>query len=325
MPTKAPSRPHKSPIPSRRDQKFSKIKRLVPILSTITLLIAGCGGVNLSQTAGSNPLIVRAARASVDTNTRDQLSATLPAGASATVNWSITGGDNDPSIGQGAVDAHGFYTPPAMLSRDAITVDLTATLASDAAVSANYQITVTPGFVQSLTPQNATLAPGGTVRVTGEIAEVNGGTIQWALAPSANGSSSPYGSQFGTISNSQCIHSPRSYTYCSAFYTAPSSFAGNSASLYVVASLANDANSVAALHVLLNREGFNSSALQNQAAQEGTVQLGSSGGNANDYDSSQDENGDRYVNDCCGGTLGSLVQDGNDNLYILSNNHVLAE
>jgi hypothetical protein len=31
------------------------------------------------------------------------------------------------------------------------------------------------------------------------------------------------------------------------------------------------------------------------------------------------------VNDCCGGTLGALVSDRNNNLYILSNNHVLAE
>ena len=53
--------------------------------------------------------------------------------------------------------------------------------------------------------------------------------------------------------------------------------------------------------------------------------MGSSGGNANDYDSSQDANGNKYVNDCCGGTLGALVQDRENNLYILSNNHVLAE
>lgn len=31
------------------------------------------------------------------------------------------------------------------------------------------------------------------------------------------------------------------------------------------------------------------------------------------------------MNDCCGGTLGALVQDQNNGVYILSNNHVLAE
>ena len=53
--------------------------------------------------------------------------------------------------------------------------------------------------------------------------------------------------------------------------------------------------------------------------------MGSSGGNANDYDSKKDGGGNEYVNDCCGGTLGALVADRNSNLYILSNNHVLAE
>ena len=53
--------------------------------------------------------------------------------------------------------------------------------------------------------------------------------------------------------------------------------------------------------------------------------MGSSGGNANDYDSRKDGSGHEYVNDCCGGTLGALVADRNGDLYILSNNHVLAE
>ena len=53
--------------------------------------------------------------------------------------------------------------------------------------------------------------------------------------------------------------------------------------------------------------------------------MGSSGGNANDYDSRKDSSGREYVNDCCGGTLGALVSDHSGNLYILSNNHVLAE
>ncbi len=57
--------------------------------------------------------------------------------------------------------------------------------------------------------------------------------------------------------------------------------------------------------------------------------MGSSGGNANDYDSKKETGKDggtrEYVNDCCGGTLGALVADRNSNLFILSNNHVLAE
>lgn len=51
----------------------------------------------------------------------------------------------------------------------------------------------------------------------------------------------------------------------------------------------------------------------NQAAQALPIKLGTSGGNADD----------KSGNFCCGGTLGSLLTR-NGNLYILSNNHVLA-
>ena len=53
--------------------------------------------------------------------------------------------------------------------------------------------------------------------------------------------------------------------------------------------------------------------------------LGGSGGNDNDFDTYKAADGTRFVADCCGGTLGALVQDGTGASYILSNNHVLAE
>jgi hypothetical protein len=49
------------------------------------------------------------------------------------------------------------------------------------------------------------------------------------------------------------------------------------------------------------------------------VALGSSGGNNIDYDVTGNQ-----VADCCGGTLGALIQDSNSRQYLLSNNHVLA-
>lgn len=52
---------------------------------------------------------------------------------------------------------------------------------------------------------------------------------------------------------------------------------------------------------------------EHQTLQEWPIQLGTSGGNIND----------RSLLYCCSGTLGALVEDG-DNQYILSNNHVMA-
>src|SRR6185437_8981071 len=76
---------------------------------------------------------------------------------------------------------------------------------------------------------------------------------------------------------------------------------------------------------LLNNRGVNSVPVVNQGAQNGPISLGSSGGNDNDYDTYQDPSGESYVADCCGGTLGSLVEDSKHDQFILSNNHVLAE
>ena len=133
------------------------------------------------------------------------------------------------------------------------------------------------------------------------------------------------GDGYGSIGETRCTHSSRTYTSCTATYTAPRTLPSGSPSVFVVGLAAGNPRSAAALHVLLNGAGFSSTGLQNQAAQTGYVEMGSSGGNANDYDSKKDAGGKEYVNDCCGGTLGALVADHNNNLFILSNNHVLAE
>ncbi len=237
--------------------------------------------------------------------------------------WSIADGQNDPSLGQGSISTTGLYTPPPLLSRDAVEIEVKATAANDPEKAATYRLTITPGFVQSLTPENASLGPGGTMRISGEIAEIGSGSIHWSLA-TANGAVDP-GLNYGSISGAECRRSPRAYTSCTAIYTAPTVQPAADASVYLVASLPGNPHSQAATHVLLNNVKVDTSPLENQAAQTGYVEMGSSGGNANDYDSSQDARGNRYVNDCCGGTLGALVQDQNKDLYILSNNHVLAE
>jgi hypothetical protein len=303
--------------------KFS-LKLLTIAAPFLLLLAAGCGAVSSASLPGAGGLVISADKATIDTTTTGQLSARLASGAPVNVKWSIAGGQNDPSLGQGSITADGSYSPPPLLSRDQVQVQLAATSQSDPAVTGNYSLTVTPGFVQMLTPETASLAPGGTVQVTGEIAEVNAGSIHWSLATTAGGEIDP-GDSYGSIGETRCSHSARTYTSCTATYTAPRALPPGSPSVYVVGLAAGNARSAAALHILLNGAGFNSSGLQNQAAQTGYVEMGSSGGNANDYDSKRDGGGKEYVNDCCGGTLGALVADRNSSLFVLSNNHVLAE
>jgi hypothetical protein len=294
---------------------------LLPLAAPFLLLLAaGCGAV----VASPGGVVIGAEKAALDTTHTDQFTARLASGATASVKWTIAGGQNDPSMGQGAISANGAYTPPTLLSRDQVQVQVVATLRSDPTVTATYPLTVTPGFVQVLTPETASVAPGGTIQVRGEIAEVNSGSIHWSLSTTPAGETDP-GDAYGSVGETRCYHSNRSYTYCTATYTAPRGLPPGSPSVFLVGQAGGNSHSAAALHILLNGAGFSSSGLQNQAVQTGYVQMGSSGGNANDYDSRKDGGGKEYVNDCCGGTLGALVTDRNGNPYILSNNHVLAE
>src|SRR6202453_422336 len=290
----------------------------------LLLLVAGCGAMSAPAGASSGAIVVSAEKTTIDTTATNQLNAKSPAGAPPSGNWSIVGGQNDSSFGQGTVSANGLYTPPPLLSRDQVQIQVLAASKTDPSATASYLLTLTPGFVQVLTPETASVAPGGTVQVTGQIAEVNSGSIQWSLETTPGGEIDP-GDSYGSIGETRCTHSSRSYTSCTATYTAPRALPSGSPSVFVVGLAAGNPHSAAALHILLNGAGFSSSGLQNQSAQTGYIEMGSSGGNANDYDSKQDSGGKEYVNDCCGGALGALVAVNDSNLFILRNHHVLAE
>ena len=71
--------------------------------------------------------------------------------------------------------------------------------------------------------------------------------------------------------------------------------------------------------VFLNPAGITSNPVAHQTRLPVPIPLGVSSGNNLDYDQSGGQ-----LSDCCGGTLGALVQDTSGNQFVLSNNHVLA-
>lgn len=290
----------------------------------LALAVAGCGGGSSSSggTGGSGGLKIAPGTATIDTNctgctdssgkasSAQQFTATMN-GANATVNWTIS-----PS-NAGSISSTGQYTPPAYLTTDSQTVTVTATLASSTSTSASATLTVTPGFLQPLSPENIAAGAGaGPTTITGYIAEAGGSTkINFSLASSYNGTS---GGQ-GTLGSPNCTISSKgsAYTYCTVAYTPPASVSG-AAATYIVGTVGTS-NSKTSTEVLLNSAGVNSNPATHEAQLSTPVPLGSSGGNNKDYDSSNGQ-----VSDCCGGTLGALLQDSGGNKYILSNNHVLA-
>jgi hypothetical protein len=309
------------------------LRRCAALIAPGVLLIAGCASPLQKYLPKSlNTVFTVASSAqTVNTNGQVQLKAVLTAGGPAAVKWSIVGGENDSAIGQGTIDAHGVYTPPASLTGDAIEVEVQAQLKSDPTKTATEVIQITPAFLQPLTPENSVVAAGGTLQVTAQLAEVGGGVVEWSLSNKTNGGRR-LGSAYGTMSQQSCQHNPQEYTVCSAIYNAPPGVPA-AGEVYVVASVSNSAlpsNAIVAsnresVHVLLNGVGVSSTPLTNQVAQTSLIELGSSGGNNNDADTTKERTGGAFINDCCGGTLGALVRDQTGTQYILSNNHVLAE
>jgi hypothetical protein len=292
------------------------------LLAPVALTMAGCGTMNFAPQASNRALSISASAVSVHTNGQVALSAQLPSGEPAAVTWTVPGGQNAALLGEGHIDANGVYTPPNALSLDAAEIQIRAELKDDPSSSAVETITVHPGFVQSLLPQNAALTPGSALEVTGQIAEVNGGQVEWSLSATPSTPGSQENPLLGTLSGASCQREEQRYTTCRVTYLAPVTVPASA--VYLVGSV-NGTEVTTPLKILLNAQGVNSSPATNQAIQSGALALGSSGGNDNDYDTWQDGNGNPYIANCCGGTLGALVEDTQKNQYILSNNHVLAE
>ncbi len=300
------------------------------------LALAGCGGSVAANGSGSpngnsstnGSFSISPGTVTMDTNCTgcngtgssgsavEQFSAALTGGGTASVTWSVSGGDA--AAGAGSISSNGQYTPPGYLTADSVQVTVTATLISNTSDKATATVTVTPGFLQPLTPEDVALGANGTLTVTGYLAESGGTTgINYALSNSATGSS---GGE-GTLGTPICARGSQIFTYCTVTYTAPSAITATAAT-YIVATVGASSSKTSA-EVLLNTADIDSNPAAHQQQLATPISLGSSGGNNNDFDTTT-VNGQTQVSDCCGGTLGSLIQDTTGKQYLLSNNHVLA-
>jgi hypothetical protein len=171
----------------------------VPVL----LAVAGCGGGGVAADPTAESFRISPGASSVDTNctgcnaatahgapvqqfkAEEVKAAALPDGSPAQITWTVSGGD--PNSGPGSISASGQYTPPSYLTVDRAQVVVTATLNGASAngpvpnglgaigsATATSVITVTPGFLQPLTPENAAVGAGGQLTFTGILAEAGG-------------------------------------------------------------------------------------------------------------------------------------------------------
>ncbi len=301
------------------------LRRIAPIvLGPVLVALAGCGAASVAANPTNAAFTITPAVATIDTNctgcnTRNargvaahQFNAKPAAVSAAALRWSVSGGD--PSAGAGTITADGQYTPPSYLTAGAAKVLVTARLASNPSVEASAQVTITPGFLQPLTPENAALGANGTVTLTGRLAEAGGDSeLHFALANTESGT----GPGVGTLGPVSCQHSKQAFTSCTVTYTAPQTITSTGVT-YVVATGGNSPARTAA-EILLNTAGVTSNPSSHRAQLPTLMAMGSSGGNNHDFDARGNT-----IADCCSGTLGALIQDNNGKQFILSNNHVLA-
>lgn len=296
--------------------------RWILVLGPAAIAVAGCGGHVSAFGPASASLSVHADSTRLDTNGTTRLSATLASGEPANVQWKLAGGD--PNAGAGSINTDGIYTPPAYLTRDSVAVQVQATTTGAEATPANVSaasvaLMVTPGFLQPLSPGNLSVGPNGSATVSGSISEVGGsGGIHFSLATDTSGTPSTEGSLSVPVCARGAVNgSNPAYTVCSVTYTAPASIVA-SGTVYLLGSVGSG-KTVSWTRILLNAAGVNSDPATHQTRLPVPVPMGSSTGSNADYDSSGGK-----LTDCCGGTLGALLQDASGNQYVLSNNHVFA-
>lgn len=294
------------------------MSRFAAVSLAFIVFLAGCGSNSLISGGPSNgSFSISPGTATISTNTPLQFTATSKAGGPVIVNWSVAGGDNgDP----GTITSNGLYFPPSSIFHNVAVVAVTASqqTSNGAIITASARVTVTPGFLAPITPENLTVTPNSTVQLVAVLGQVGGGSVTWSLSNTAGGSTA-LGAAIGAFSGSTCKTGSSIFTFCTVTYTAPSSLPAGSAVAFATATVANTTNRESA-QVLLNST-INSNPLTHQALQtSGAVQLGSSGGNAFDVDTDNFGN----VLDCCGGTLGALLAGSDGQQYVLSTNHVLA-
>lgn len=262
-------------------------------VGSLAVLLCGCAGSS-SSTKTSISVSVSPATASVAVGKTQQFSAAVTGTSNTAVTWSVAGGASN-----GTITSSGLYTaPPAMPNPAQVTV--TAASQADSTKSNSAAVTITStvssGSV-TVSPSTATVANFGTQQFTAAVNGSPSSAVTWQVNGTAGGSQT-----LGFIS-------------ASGLYVAPSGVPtksdgkGGSVATTVAVSAVSQTNGSGTATVTI--------APLNQNAESGAIDLGTSGGNANDSSTS----GKTIT--CCGGTLGALVTRGGTQ-YILSNTHVLA-
>jgi hypothetical protein len=272
------------------------MRRAYSFISLLCLVIlAGC----TSGTAGKVISVsIEPSGVNVVIGTTLQFTATVADTFNQNVTWSVVG-----DASKGAISGTGLYTAPAAVPTPA-QITVMAISQKDPTKSATATVKVTATAAPSpitvlVSPGAASVSAFGTQQFTSTVTGNTNTAVTWQVNGTTGGSRT-----LGFISSSGLYVAPGGVP------TASDSSGGTAATTLTVIAVSQadlSASGSAAVTILP----------ENQNNQSGAIELGTSGGNVNDSNTS----GQTTV--CCGGTLGSLVTRAGTQ-FILSNNHVLA-
>jgi hypothetical protein len=269
----------------------------------LLLLGLGCAAVLGFGCAGTasktNPITISVAptAASVPMGNTQQFMATVTGTSNTAVTWSVAGG-----AANGSISVAGLYTAPATVPNPP-TVTVTVIAQADSTKSASAIVTVTSAtpISVSVSPSAAAVANFGTQQFTASVNGTPSTAVTWQVNGVAGGNQT-----IGFISTSGLYVAP------SDVPTTSNGLGGSVATAVTVSAVSQANGSASGSATVTIQPG-------NQNAQSGPIELGTSGGNANDSSS----NTATKTITCCGATLGSLVTRAGTQ-YVLSNTHVLA-
>ncbi len=272
-----------SKIDSVRPKRMRHRVLFVFLMAALLAGIDACGGG--SSSAPPVSVTVTANTSSVQVNGQAIFTATVVNSSNQSVTWAVKGGSANGTIG-----ASGVYIAPAQVPSPA-QVTVTATSQANTAVSGQASITITVGV--TISPASAVVQTLNTTSFTATVQGSTNQSVTWEVNGIQGGSIS-----LGTISASGLYQAPESVP--------ANASSGETTTVIIEAVPQADTSISASAGVTVTSP--------NQLQQNLPIELGSSGGNINDIDTTE----------CAGGTLGSLVAVGATQ-YILSNNHVLAD
>ncbi len=272
------------------------MRRLFFLLFELAVLpfAVSCGGsgtvspvISVSVSTGTTSVVV---------GQKVQFTATVTGTTNTSVTWLVVGGAAD-----GTISASGLYTAPAVVPNPAL-VSVTATSQADTRESGSASITITASssnITVVVSPSSPTVPNFGTQQFNAPVSGASNTAVNWLVNGTPGGSL-----QLGFISSSGLYFAPGGVP-------TKSNSSGDITTTTLTVTAVSQANASASGSATVTLVPAN------QSAQSVPVNLGTSGGNANDSSTS--------VNTitCCGGTLGSLVVRGGTQ-YILSNTHILA-